>query len=80
MQTPILISTVCVICIHIKTDCHTACILITLTLCMLVLPLIKEAQSQHGLRHGDYQRYRCVCFLTMLCTYIVSAHMIVTII
>ncbi len=23
-----------------------------------VLPLIKELQSQHGLRHGDYQRYR----------------------
>ena len=23
-----------------------------------VLQLIKDAQQQHGLRHGDYQRYR----------------------
>ena len=23
-----------------------------------VLPIIKDAQGQHGLRHGDYQRYR----------------------
>lgn len=26
-----------------------------------VLPVIKEAQQQHGLRHGDYQRYRQYC-------------------
>lgn len=26
--------------------------------CPSVLPLIKEAQNQHGLRHGDHQRYR----------------------
>nr|CAG4643892.1 EOG090X04NF [Lepidurus arcticus] len=26
-----------------------------------VLKLIKEAQAQHGLRHGDYQRYRSYC-------------------
>ncbi|XP_046550007.1 signal recognition particle subunit SRP68-like [Haliotis rubra] len=26
-----------------------------------VLQLIKEAQQQHGLRHGDYQRYRSYC-------------------
>ncbi|EDO32726.1 predicted protein, partial [Nematostella vectensis] len=26
-----------------------------------VLPVIKENQSQHGLRHGDYQRYRQYC-------------------
>eukprot|EP00118_Oscarella_pearsei_P017162 m.169314 g.169314 ORF g.169314 m.169314 type:complete len:591 (+) comp38984_c0_seq2:48-1820(+) len=26
-----------------------------------VLPVIKEAQGQHGLRHGDYQRYRQYC-------------------
>ncbi|XP_065846752.1 signal recognition particle subunit SRP68-like [Oscarella lobularis] len=26
-----------------------------------VLPTIKEAQGQHGLRHGDYQRYRQYC-------------------
>jgi len=26
--------------------------------CNTVLPLIKEAQQHHGLRHGDYQRYR----------------------
>ena len=24
-----------------------------------VLPLVKEAQNQHGLRHGDYRSYRC---------------------
>lgn len=23
-----------------------------------ILRLIKDAQKQHGLRHGDYQRYR----------------------
>ncbi|KAL1497686.1 hypothetical protein ABEB36_008605 [Hypothenemus hampei] len=27
----------------------------------LVLKLIKEAHQQHGLRHGDYQRYRGYC-------------------
>lgn len=26
-----------------------------------ILPMIKEAQQQHGLRHGDYQRYRQYC-------------------
>ncbi|KXJ06382.1 Signal recognition particle subunit SRP68 [Exaiptasia diaphana] len=26
-----------------------------------ILPLIKENQSTHGLRHGDYQRYRQYC-------------------
>lgn len=26
-----------------------------------ILPLIKEAQQHHGLRHGDYQRYRQYC-------------------
>ncbi|XP_041364643.1 signal recognition particle subunit SRP68-like [Gigantopelta aegis] len=26
-----------------------------------VLQIIKEAQQQHGLRHGDYQRYRGYC-------------------
>lgn len=26
-----------------------------------VLKIIKEAQQQHGLRHGDYQRYRGYC-------------------
>jgi hypothetical protein len=30
-----------------------------------VLQLIKEAQSQHGLRHGDYQRYR-YCYPSIL--------------
>lgn len=28
---------------------------------LLVLKLIKESQQQHGLRHGDYQRYRGYC-------------------
>ena len=27
----------------------------------IVLKIIKEAQQQHGLRHGDYQRYRGYC-------------------
>lgn len=27
----------------------------------VVLKIIKEAQQQHGLRHGDYQRYRGYC-------------------
>lgn len=31
----------------------------------VVLQLIKEAQSQHGLRHGDYQRYRS-CYPSFL--------------
>ncbi|XP_064617807.1 signal recognition particle subunit SRP68-like [Liolophura sinensis] len=26
-----------------------------------VLQIVKEAQQQHGLRHGDYQRYRSYC-------------------
>ncbi|XP_068732077.1 signal recognition particle subunit SRP68-like [Montipora capricornis] len=26
-----------------------------------ILPLIKDSQGQHGLRHGDYQRYRQYC-------------------
>eukprot|EP00794_Sanderia_malayensis_P008838 gene8838-9784_t len=26
-----------------------------------ILPIIKEAQQRHGLRHGDYQRYRQYC-------------------
>uniref|UniRef100_A0A5S6QE69 Signal recognition particle subunit SRP68 n=1 Tax=Trichuris muris TaxID=70415 RepID=A0A5S6QE69_TRIMR len=26
-----------------------------------ILQLVKEAQQQHGLRHGDYQRYRQYC-------------------
>jgi len=26
-----------------------------------ILPVIKEAQQSHGLRHGDYQRYRQYC-------------------
>lgn len=29
--------------------------------CFLVLKLVKESQSQHGLKHGDYQRYRAYC-------------------
>ena len=30
-------------------------------LCFNLLMLIKKAQAQHGLRHADYARYRCVC-------------------
>ncbi|XP_049800730.1 signal recognition particle subunit SRP68 [Schistocerca nitens] len=26
-----------------------------------ILKIIKDSQQQHGLRHGDYQRYRCYC-------------------
>lgn len=26
-----------------------------------ILRLIRDAQKQHGLRHGDYQRYRGMC-------------------
>lgn len=26
-----------------------------------ILRLIRDAQKQHGLRHGDYQRYRGEC-------------------
>ncbi|KAL0278613.1 UNVERIFIED_CONTAM: hypothetical protein PYX00_000385 [Menopon gallinae] len=33
----------------------------TLTLSVEILKIIKEAQQQHGLRHSDYQRYRCYC-------------------
>lgn len=28
-----------------------------------ILQLIKDAQQKHGLRHGDYQRYRYAIFL-----------------
>lgn len=28
-----------------------------------ILRLIRDAQKQHGLRHGDYQRYRGVCLI-----------------
>lgn len=28
-----------------------------------ILRLIRNAQKQHGLRHGDYQRYRGLCFV-----------------
>ncbi|CAM6030711.1 unnamed protein product [Sphagnum balticum] len=34
-----------------------------------VLQLIKEAQSQHGLRHGDYQRYRRYCTARLMRLY-----------
>lgn len=27
-----------------------------------ILQLIKDAQQKHGLRHGDYQRYRFVIY------------------
>lgn len=27
-----------------------------------ILRLIRNAQKQHGLRHGDFQRYRGNCF------------------
>ena len=38
---------------------HILIVKVTLTcILLLVLPLTKEAQNQHGLRHGDYQRYR----------------------
>lgn len=28
---------------------------------MIVYNIIRDAQQQHGLRHGDYQRYRGYC-------------------
>ncbi|KAG8190077.1 hypothetical protein JTE90_023049 [Oedothorax gibbosus] len=31
------------------------------TFTLEILHIIKEAQQQHGLRHGDYQRYRSYC-------------------
>ncbi|XP_050299567.1 signal recognition particle subunit SRP68 [Anthonomus grandis grandis] len=31
------------------------------TFTLKILKLIKDAQQQHGLRHGDYQRYRGYC-------------------
>ncbi|XP_022780603.1 signal recognition particle subunit SRP68-like [Stylophora pistillata] len=30
-------------------------------LCLEILPMVRDAQGQHGLRHGDYQRYRQYC-------------------
>lgn len=36
-------------------------LIISLSVIVPVLKVIKEAQQQHGLRHGDYQRYRCYC-------------------
>ncbi|KAM7429566.1 signal recognition particle subunit srp68 [Porites harrisoni] len=32
-----------------------------ISLTLEILPIIKDAQGQHGLRHGDYQRYRQYC-------------------
>uniref|UniRef100_A0A672YTU5 Signal recognition particle subunit SRP68 n=1 Tax=Sphaeramia orbicularis TaxID=375764 RepID=A0A672YTU5_9TELE len=32
---------------------------------MFVLQIIKESQQQHGLRHGDYQRYRYLLLVLM---------------
>lgn len=32
-----------------------------------ILRLIRNAQKQHGLRHGDYQRYRGLCFFMFVC-------------
>jgi len=34
---------------------------VVVTFTLEVLQLIKEQQAQHGLRHGDYQRYRGYC-------------------
>jgi len=33
----------------------------SITYSMKLLPLIRNLQAQHGLRHGDYQRYRGYC-------------------
>ena len=30
-------------------------------LSLKLLPLVRTLQSKHGLRHGDYQRYRGYC-------------------
>ena len=30
-------------------------------LSLKLLPLVRNLQSKHGLRHGDYQRYRGYC-------------------
>ena len=30
-------------------------------LSLKLLPLVRSLQSKHGLRHGDYQRYRGYC-------------------
>uniref|UniRef100_A0A8D3C8Q9 Signal recognition particle subunit SRP68 n=1 Tax=Scophthalmus maximus TaxID=52904 RepID=A0A8D3C8Q9_SCOMX len=32
---------------------------------LLILQIIKESQQQHGLRHGDYQRYRYLLLVLM---------------
>ncbi len=37
-----------------------------------VLQFIKTAQSQHGLRHNDYKRYRYV--LDLSCTQVLMIH------
>lgn len=36
-----------------------------------VLQLIKDAQQQHGLRHGDYQRYRWAFIYEFQLTFII---------
>ena len=33
-------------------------LILILILFIEVLQIVKEAQQQHGLRHGDFQRYR----------------------
>lgn len=33
----------------------------SITYSIKLLPVIKSLQAQHGLRHGDYQRYRGYC-------------------
>ncbi|KAJ8319344.1 hypothetical protein KUTeg_004435 [Tegillarca granosa] len=42
-------------------DENTTEIPVAETFSVEVLQLVKEAQQQHGLRHGDFQRYRSYC-------------------
>ncbi|XP_060660741.1 signal recognition particle subunit SRP68 [Drosophila nasuta] len=44
-----------------KTDSGTAVTEPTKIFTIEILHMIKDAQQQHGLRHGDYQRYRGYC-------------------
>lgn len=46
---------------HSETAPKTDVNIHQLTFTLEILQIIKEAQQQHGLRHGDYQRYRSYC-------------------
>lgn len=44
----------------VTTELHKEDVMLASFATLSILQLIKDAQQKHGLRHGDYQRYRFV--------------------